>query len=72
MVSLRQRITPERLLGRLSGAFRLVSWGTKPLGAAAGGLVAQLCGLRAVFVANRASAATSGHDSASTRGRSSS
>ncbi|MEC3974116.1 MFS transporter [Amycolatopsis sp. H20-H5] len=49
VVSLRQRITPDRLLGRLSSAFRLVSWGTRPLGAAAGGLLAQLFGLRAMF-----------------------
>jgi len=49
MVSLRQRITPGRLLGRLNSCYRLVGWGTKPLGAAAGGLLAQFLGLRAVF-----------------------
>ncbi|GIH94302.1 MFS transporter [Planobispora siamensis] len=48
-VSLRQRITPDRLLGRLNSGYRLVAWGTRPLGAAAGGLLAQLFGLRAVF-----------------------
>jgi MFS family permease len=48
-VSLRQRITPDRLLGRLNSAYRLVAWGTMPLGAAAGGLLAQWLGLRAVF-----------------------
>ncbi len=48
-VSLRQRITPGRLLGRLNSCYRLVAWGTMPLGAAAGGLLAQLFGLRAVF-----------------------
>jgi MFS family permease len=48
-VSLRQRITPDRLLGRLNSAYRLLAWGTMPLGAAAGGLIAQLLGLRAVF-----------------------
>jgi MFS family permease len=50
MVSLRQRITPDRLLGRLNSAHRLVGWGTKPLGAVLGGALAQLLGLRAVFV----------------------
>ncbi|GAA4545754.1 MFS transporter [Amycolatopsis samaneae] len=50
MVSLRQRITPDRLLGRLNSAHRLVAWGTKPLGALVGGFLAQLCGLSAVFV----------------------
>ncbi|MDQ3771675.1 MAG: MFS transporter [Actinomycetota bacterium] len=49
-VSLRQRITPDRLLGRVSSGHRLVAWGMRPLGAAAGGLLAQILGLRAVFV----------------------
>jgi MFS family permease len=48
-VSLRQRITPDRLLGRVNSAYRLLAWGTMPLGAAVGGLLAQLLGLRAVF-----------------------
>ena len=49
-VSLRQRITPDRLLGRLNSCYRLLAWGTIPLGAAAGGLLAQWFGLRLVFV----------------------
>ena len=49
-VSLRQRITPDRLLGRLNSGYRLVAWGTRPLGAVAGGLLAQAFGLRAVFI----------------------
>ena len=48
-VSLRQRITPDRLLGRLNSGYRLVAWGSRPLGAAAGGVLAQVLGLRAVF-----------------------
>ncbi len=48
-VSLRQRITPDRILGRINSSYRLVAWGTRPLGAAAGGLLAELLGLRAVF-----------------------
>jgi len=48
-VSFRQRITPDRLLGRVNSCYRLVAWGTMPLGAAAGGLLAQTLGLRAVF-----------------------
>jgi len=48
-VSLRQRITPDRLLGRVNSGFRLVAWGTRPLGAAVGGVLAELLGLRAVF-----------------------
>ena len=48
-VSLRQRITPNRLLGRVNSAYRLLAWGTMPLGAAAGGLLAQWLGLAAMF-----------------------
>jgi MFS family permease len=48
-VSLRQRITPDHILGRINSSYRLVAWGTRPLGAAAGGLLAELLGLRAVF-----------------------
>jgi MFS family permease len=48
-VSLRQRVTPDHLLGRLNSAYRLLAWGTLPLGAAAGGLIAQFFGLTAVF-----------------------
>jgi MFS family permease len=49
-VSLRQRVTPDRLLGRVNSGYRLVAWGTRPLGAVAGGLLAQVLGLRAVFL----------------------
>jgi MFS family permease len=49
-VSLRQRITPDRLLGRLNSGYRLVAWGSRPFGALAGGLLAQAFGLRAVFI----------------------
>jgi MFS family permease len=49
-LSLRQRITPEWLLGRINSGHRLVAYGTKPLGAVAGGLIAQFFSLRAVFV----------------------
>ena len=48
-VSLRQRITPNRLLGRVNSAYRLLAWGTMPLGAAAGGLLAQWLGLQVMF-----------------------
>ena len=48
-VSLRQRIVPDRLLGRLNASYRLVAWGTMPLGAALGGGLAEVFGLRSVF-----------------------
>jgi MFS family permease len=50
-VSLRQRITPDHLLGRMNACYRLVGWGTMPLGALLGGLVAETLGLRVVFAA---------------------
>ncbi|MBA3627530.1 MAG: MFS transporter [Chloroflexi bacterium] len=49
-VSLRQRIIPDRLLGRVNSGYRLLAWGTKPLGALLGGVVGQLFGLQAVFI----------------------
>lgn len=49
-VSLRQHVTPDRLLGRVNSAYRLVAWGTMPLGAAVGGVLAHFFGVRAVFV----------------------
>ena len=48
-VSLRQRITPDYLLGRLNAAYRFFGWGAGPLGAIAGGVIAQLFGVPAVF-----------------------
>lgn len=50
MISLRQRIVPDRLLGRVNSGYRLLAWGTMPLGAAAGGLLAQWLGLPAVML----------------------
>ncbi len=49
VVSLRQAITPDRLLGRVNSGYRLFAWGSRPLGAATGGLLAEFVGLRPVF-----------------------
>jgi MFS family permease len=49
-LSLRQRIVPDRLLGRVNASYRLLAWGTLPVGAALGGLVGEVFGLRAVFL----------------------
>ncbi|CAN5579172.1 MFS transporter [soil metagenome] len=49
-VSLRQRIIPDRLLGRVNSGYRLLAWGTQPLGALLGGLIGQLLGLQIVFI----------------------
>ncbi len=48
-VSFRQRITPNHLLGRLNAGYRLLGWGTMPVGAAIGGVVAQAAGVRTAF-----------------------
>ncbi|SFJ48472.1 MFS transporter [Amycolatopsis regifaucium] len=49
VVSLRQRIISDYLLGRATSGHRLVAWGTRPLGAMAAGLLAEGVGLRSVF-----------------------
>ena len=44
-VSLRQRIIPSHLLGRVNSVYRFFAWGMMPIGAAASGLI--------VFVVDR-------------------
>ena len=48
-LTLRQTLTPNRLLGRVVSSFRVVGYGLIPLGAAAGGWIASTWGLRATF-----------------------
>jgi MFS family permease len=48
-VSFRQRVTPDHLLGRVNSTYRLVAWGTMPLGAAIGGALGEWFGVRSVF-----------------------
>jgi MFS family permease len=48
-VSLRQAITPERLQGRMNATMRFLVWGTLPLGALVGGVLATTIGLRAAL-----------------------
>ena len=49
-MSLRQRITPDHLLGRLNATYRFFAWGVMPIGALVGGLIAEVLGLEAVFL----------------------
>ena len=49
-VSLRQAVIPDHLLGRVNAVYRFLGWGSMPLGAALGGLVARYAGLRAPFL----------------------
>ena len=48
-VSFRQGIIPDRLLGRANSVYRLLAWGTQPIGALLGGVLAELFGLQVVF-----------------------
>ena len=48
-VSLRQEIIPDELLGRVNSVYRFLGWGTMPIGAALGGIVASAFGLRATY-----------------------
>lgn len=49
-VSMRQRIIPAELLGRVNSVYRMVGWGLVPLGALAGGFTASEFGLHAPFL----------------------
>jgi MFS family permease len=49
-VSARQIIIPTALFGRVNSVYRFLSWGVIPLGAALGGVLAAVFGLRAPFL----------------------
>ncbi|MGH3272223.1 MAG: MFS transporter [Trebonia sp.] len=49
-VTLRQRIVPAELLGRVNSVYRMLGWGLMPFGALAGGFIAHAAGLRAAYV----------------------
>jgi predicted MFS family arabinose efflux permease len=49
-VSLRQRIVPAHLLGRVNSVYRMLGWGLMPAGALVGGFVAGAAGLRAPYI----------------------
>jgi MFS family permease len=49
-MSLRQALIPQHLFGRVQGAYRTLVWGAIPVGAIAGGLLANAVGIRPVFV----------------------
>jgi MFS family permease len=54
LLSLRQTIVPDRLMGRVVGAIRLIGFGSIPVGALLGGVVARELGLRAPFLGGAA------------------
>ncbi|GES28131.1 MFS transporter [Streptomyces angustmyceticus] len=49
-VSFRQSLCPPRLLGRMNATLRFLMWGTLPLGALAGGALADAFGARTALV----------------------
>jgi predicted MFS family arabinose efflux permease len=49
-VSFRQRLCPERLLGRMNASMRFIAWGTMPIGALLGGALGSTIGLRAALL----------------------
>jgi hypothetical protein len=50
-VSLRQMVTPDEMLGRVTSVHRFLCWGALPLGAALAGLVGNALGVRAAIAA---------------------
>lgn len=48
-VSFRQRVTPDALLGRVNSFYRLLAWGTLPLGSLLGGVLGELAGMQTMF-----------------------
>jgi MFS family permease len=49
-VSLRQAITPERIQGRMNSVMRFIVWGTIPLGALVGGVLATAIGVKETLI----------------------
>jgi len=49
-LSLRQAITPDRLLGRMNASMRFIVWGTIPIGALIGGVLGEWIGLRPTLI----------------------
>jgi len=45
-ITVRQTVTPDRLLGRMTASYRLIGYGGIPVGAFLGGLIGELLGVR--------------------------
>ncbi len=54
IISLRQALIPERLFGRVQGAYRTLVWGLMPVGALLGGLLAALTTVPTTFIVSGA------------------
>jgi hypothetical protein len=53
-VSFRQAVVPDRLLGRIMAAYRVIAHGSIPIGALLGGITASVGGNRAAFLVGSA------------------
>ena len=49
-VVIRQRLIPRALMGRATSAYRLIGWGGGPIGAALGGVLGTVLGVRAPII----------------------
>jgi len=49
-VTMRQRLVPDHLLGRITSLYRTVADGSEALGALAGGVFAAIAGIRATML----------------------
>jgi hypothetical protein len=58
-ISLRQVVTPARLLGRMNASTRFLTWGVMPLGALAGGLLGEWTSPRVAVLIGALGCATS-------------
>jgi hypothetical protein len=49
-ITLRQRVTPDRLQGRVNTTARMIAWGGTPFGATVGGVIAEVVDVRTALV----------------------
>jgi hypothetical protein len=49
-IALRQMVTPDHLQSRVNVAGRMIAWGGTPFGAAVGGVIAQVGGVRLAYL----------------------
>ncbi len=53
-ISLRQGIVPDRMLGRVNGTMKFISWGLRPVGSLLGGILGGVIGLAGTLVLSEA------------------
>jgi Transmembrane secretion effector len=58
-ITLRQQVIPDHLQGRVNVTARMIAWGGTPFGAARGGVIAQLAGIRVAYLVMAAGVAAS-------------